>query len=454
MSSLPAAHDHCLAPGRGAHGDPPHRAYGRMFADLEPLTIGAEFFALHGAAAVTGTEAIFVDTSSGAEERPDLPAAGWPVFGQFIAHELTADRSRLAARADPARLANARSPRLNLESLYGLGPADQPYLVQRASPFLMLIGGEADRPDLPRNSEGVALIGDPRNDVHGLMARMHLAFLGAHNALAERHTASGAPEDTCFALAQRDLRRHLQWIVVHEFLDLVVGEAVAAPARAGERRFFRPEGELTLPVEFADAAFRYGHSQVRDRYALHPGGSALRLFPDLAGFRPMDDAPADWGMLFDLPGRAPAPQRCKAIDGRLVPSLIHLPAEVTGALAAVEHQSLAIRDLQRGLATGLPSGEAVARRIGARPLDADEVGVDSLGWVGETPLWYYILKEAEVLQAGRRLGPVGGCIVAEVLTAVVDSDPESYVNAEPDWTPTLAPAGRFGLGHLLLLAES
>ena len=454
MSAPSAARDHCLAPGRAAHGNPPHRAYGRMFGDLEPLTIGAEFFAAHGAAAVNETETIFVDTDSGLEERPDLPAAGWPVFGQFIAHELTADRSRLAARADPAELANARSPRLDLEAVYGLGPADQPYLVQRAAPSLMLIGGDTDHPDLPRNAEGVALIGDPRNDVHGLMARMHLAFLLAHNALAARHSASGAPEEACFALAQRDLRWHLQWIVVHEFLDLVVGEAVAAPARAGERRFFRPEGELMLPVEFADAGFRYGHSQVRDRYALHPGGPALQLFPDLAGFRPLNDAPVDWGMLFDLPGRPPAPQRSKAIDGRLVPSLIHLPAEVTGPLAAVEHQSLAIRDLQRGLATRLPSGEAVARRIGARPLDADEVGVEALGWVGETPLWYYILKEAEVREAGRRLGPVGGCIVAEVLTAVVDADPDSYVNVEPSWTPALADADGFGLGHLLLLAQS
>lgn len=361
--------DHCLAPGRTAHDAAPPRAYGRMFAELEPLTIGAEFFSRHGVAAVTGVETIFIDTDP-ESDRPDLPAAGWPVFGQFIAHELTADRSRLVARADPALLANARNPRLDLEAVYGLGPADQPYLMQRASPSLMLIGGDAERPDLPRNPEGVALIGDPRNDVHGLMARMHLAFLQAHNALASRHAADGAAQEACFTLARRDLRWHLQWIVVHEFLDLVVGEDLAAATRAGERRFFRPEGALMLPVEFADAAFRYGHSQVRDRYALHEGGPARRLFPDLAGFRPIDDAPTDWGMLFDLPGRPPAPQRCKAIDGRLVPSLIHLPAEVTGELAAVEHQSLAVRDLQRGLGDGTALrgvDRAAHRRAAARP---------------------------------------------------------------------------------------
>ena len=423
-----------------------------MFGDLEPLRIGEAFFVTHGKAAVAGTETTFVDLSSDEQIRTDLPAAGWPVFGQFVAHDLTADRSRLAARADPGELANARTPRLNLETVYGLGPGDQPYLMQRGSPSLLLIGGDAEHPDLPRNQQGVALIGDPRNDVHGLMARMQLAFLQVHNALVQRHEAAGAGEEQCFELARRDLRWHFQWIVVHEFLDLSVGPELAAATRAGDRPHFRPDGELLLPVEFADAAFRFGHSQVRDHYRLHPDGPPHSLFPDLSGFRAIVDRPVDWSMLFDMPGSPPAPQRAKAIDGRLVPSLIHLPLEVTGALDSEEQQSLAVRDLQRGLATGLPSGEAIARRIGARVLDADEIGVAHLGWEGETPLWYYLLKEAEILHAGRQLGPVGGCIVAEVLTAVVADDPDSYINAEPGWTPTLPHEGDFTLGDLLSVA--
>lgn len=425
-----------------------------MFGALPSLRIGEEFFAAHGKAAVAGSDTTFVATAD-APTRTDLPAAGWPVFGQFIAHDLTADRSRLASRADPGELVNARSPRLNLEAVYGLGPIDQPYLAQRASPAMLLIGGEPGRPDLPRNHEGVALIGDPRNDVHGLMARLQLAFLQAHNALVARHQAAGVGEEDCFALAQRDLRWHFQWIVVHEYLELSVGTELAAAARAGERPHFRPDGELLLPVEFADAAFRVGHAQVRDRYQVRHDGPSHALFPDLAGFRPTRDAPVDWELLFDLPGRPAAAQRAKAIDGQLAPSLIHLPVEVTGALVAEEHQSLAVRDLMRGLATGLPSGEAIARHLGARVLDAGELGIAELGWSGETPLWYYLLKEAEQLQDGRQLGPVGGCIVAEVLTAILDADPDSYPNAAPGWTPTLPHAGPdFTLGDLLLVATA
>jgi hypothetical protein len=179
-----------------------------------------------------------------------------------------------------------------------------------------------------------------------------------------------------------------------------------------------------------------------------------RLFPDLLGFRPVPpEHVADWGVLFDLPGRPPAPQRAKRIDGRLVPSLIRLPTEVTGDLAEAEHRSLAVRDLQRGLAVGLPSGEAVARHLGVAPLTEAELGVSHLGWTWETPLWFYVLKEAEVREGGERLGPVGGTIVAEVITGVVDHDPTSFRAVDPAWRPTLPAAGpSFTLADLLVLA--
>jgi hypothetical protein len=77
------------------------------------------------------------------------------------------------------------------------------------------------------------------------------------------------------------------------------------------------------------------------------------------------------------------------------------------------------------------------------------VGVAELGWEGETPLWYYVLKEAEAREHGRRLGPVGGRLVAEVLCAVVENDPASYLSVDPRWTPTLPHDGSFTLGHLL-----
>jgi hypothetical protein len=119
-----------------------------------------------------------------------------------------------------------------------------------------------------------------------------------------------------------------------------------------------------------------------------------------------------------------------------------------------EHHSLASRDLQRGTALGHPSGEAIAREMGVELLSADECGPEKNGWTGETPLWYYVLKEAEVRAGGEHLGPVGGRIVAEVLLGLLDADPGAYKRTEPSWHPTL-PASRpgdFTMADLLAFA--
>ena len=112
---------------------------------------------------------------------------------------------------------------------------------------------------------------------------------------------------------------------------------------------------------------------------------------------------------------------------------------------------MAVRDLQRGQGFGLPSGEAVARRLGVEPLTPEEVGLGPAGWRLETPLWFYLLKEAEHRGGGERLGPVGGRLVGEVLVGIVDADGESYRAVDPGWRPSLpAPrTGRFGLSDLL-----
>jgi hypothetical protein len=101
-----------------------------------------------------------------------------------------------------------------------------------------------------------------------------------------------------------------------------------------------------------------------------------------------------------------------------------------------EFHALAVRDLERGQGTGLPSGEAVARRMGEAPLTRDEVGAARAGWSGETPLWYYLLREADVRCGGNRLGPVGGRIVGEVLAGLLALDPGSVHHAPAGWRPS------------------
>src|SRR5258707_8935129 len=148
------------------------------------------------------------------------------------------------------------------------------------------------------------------------------------------------------------------------------------------------------------------------------------------GLGPIGDLSVDWTLLFDVHGDQSA-QRAKPIDGRLVGSLISLPQAITGEVGDHAYASLAARDLQRGQALGLPSGENVARLIGAEVLGEEELGLSAHGWTAETPLWLYIQREAAARHAGDRLGEVGGTITAEVLIGVIGRDPESYWAAPP-----------------------
>jgi hypothetical protein len=92
--------------------------------------------------------------------------------------------------------------------------------------------------------------------------------------------------------------------------------------------------------------------------------------------------------------------------------------------------------------------------MGIEPLTRDEVGLNQMGWNSETPLWFYILREAEVCHGGERLGEVGGRIVAEVLLGLIDGDPNSYRNAGTQWRPELpgTQAGQFTMADLLRFA--
>jgi hypothetical protein len=339
---------------------------------------------------------------------------------------------------------------LNLEIIYSDGPIGSPYLFDLADPAKFLLG--ADGGDVPRNQQGVALIGDPRNDVHLFSLTLHIALLRAHNQIVDLLRVDGVLEADVFDKARILLTWHYQWAIVHDFLPRLVGASLVDQVLADGGRWFAPDrGEAYIPLEFADAAYRYGHGQIRHAYRLVDDGPAVPLFPDLVGFGPPPpDRRLDLAQVFDLPGRAPA-QRAKRLDGRLAASLIGLPEQVTGAVDTAAYRSLAVRDLLRGDTTGLPSGEAVARRLGIEPLTADEL---DQAWPGGTPLWFYILKEAEHRGDGDRLGPVGGQIVAEVLIGLLRADPASYLSLEPNWQPSLPAAGSdFDLGDLLTLGD-
>ena len=443
MSTEAIARDHCLAPERV---DAPVQGgrYRRLFEDLPPLI--ADERALHELGRPGGAADLGADG-----EGPDASvAAGWPFFGQFIAHDITADRSPLGHRADPDQIRNFRTPRANLEVVYGAGPVGSPYLYDNDDPAKLLL--DADGVDVPRNQQGIALVGDPRNDVHLFMNQIHVGFVRLHNRLVDRLREDGIPEADLFEEARRAATWHYQWVILREFLPILIGSDLTDQLLDFGADLYRPGDDPYIPFEFADAAYRYGHSQIRHTYRVNDSLGPVPLFPDLIGFCEVPaERAVDWSRLFDVLGRPPA-QRAKRIDGTLPQSLIALPQAVSGVDETDAYASLANRDLQRGQSIGLPSGETVARSLGVEPLTTEQVALAEYGWSVETPLWIYILREADALHDGDRLGPVGGRIVGEVLIGIIEADPESFRSVQRRWKPTLPSRDPDGFGIADILA--
>jgi len=382
--------------------------------------------------------------------------AGYTFLGQFVDHDLTLDTtSALQQQIDVEGTRNFRTPALELDSLYGLGLAAQPSLYDRQNPGLFLLS--ADGKDLPRNSQGLALIGDPRNDENVLISQLHLLFLRFHNAVFKDHTDPALGLAERFEAAQKLVRWHYQSIVVNEFLPRICGVTNVKRMLREPQDWFA-HGAF-MPVEFSVAAYRFGHSQVRPGYALGTGRGAA-LFPDnpsappspgdLRGGRPVPaNLVVDWAFFF-----GPDAQPGKLVDTKISTVLIRLPDGVVPPGTPDERRSLATRNLLRGEDAQLPSGQDVAARLGLPVLSDRKLWSGVTGGKGPAPLWYYCLKEGEVRTKGLRLAGVGAEIVGRTILGLLHADHASYLYQHPRWAPTLPSkkAGRFTMSDLANLA--
>jgi hypothetical protein len=397
-----------------------------------------------------------VSLSNDGFDNANIPA-GFAYLGQFIDHDMTMDKTPLGEQQkDKHGTLNYDTPFFDLGSVYGRGPTLDPQLYDPADRRLLRIGVTAEgHPDLPRNADGVAIIGDPRNDENLIVAQLHLAFLQLHN----RFALSGQS----FAEAQRLTRWHFQWLIVHDFLPRIVGQEMVdsildpTPGKPSkvDLRFYKPGDKKRpmMPLEYSGAAYRFGHSMVRAEYEMSDGITVPffgRAPHDLRGSRPLPEfARADWNYFFDIPGLGMPDDRnlTRHIDTKLALPLEKLPPTV------VQHidnaiLSLAERNLRRANQLGLPAGQDVAKAIGITPIANRELGLTDTAWNGKAPLWFYILKESE-LAGGLRVGPVGGRIIAEVILGILSLDRDSYVNAAAGWTPPTLP---YACGDMLLQA--
>ncbi|RZS82666.1 heme peroxidase [Motilibacter rhizosphaerae] len=406
--------------------------------------------------------------------------AGVTFLGQFIDHDLTFDAtSKLGVAADPTVSPNGRTPRLDLDSVYGGGPMMQAELYDKAHPAKLLLESGGLFEDLPRRADSSPVIADFRNDTNLMISGLHAAFAKFHNNAVDTVAGPGTPPIDAFVEARRLTTWHYQWLVLHQFLPLVVGQATVDGVRASCGRSFRPDVQAFVPVEWSGAAFRFGHSMVRPSYRANLAGDGGQPFFGLifdprlqvADGEQLTSEPDDlrggyraprrfvgWQTFFDFGGAYTAAVRPnKLIDTVLSTPLFTLPPSAVAHLPGdVGPLALPQRTLLRHLTWSLPSGQRLARRFEVPVLsrgDLADVGGYGHGLDTSTPLWLYILREAQVVNGGRFLGPVGGRIVAEVLIGLLEADPTSYLNVQPDWQPTLgATGGDYTMAQFLTFA--
>jgi hypothetical protein len=434
---------------------------------------------------------------AGGEEPGDsrIPAI-YTYFGQFIDHDITlegqpagippaesgaievllADGMRpLDAGRVRGALRNLRTATLDLDSVYGLPAPRDP--VNAAKLQVGRVTTLENNTTIPGRRPGrAALIGDPRNDENLIVAQLHVAFLRAHNRLADQGRS--------FEDGRKVLRQHYQWLVLHDFLPRIADPEITGRVIEQGNRWLNPYARTFMPLEFAVAAYRFGHSMgVRDVYDFNLNftprgdGNAIpaslellftftALSGQLGGERTggdNDTLPENWIIEWERFAGPDSVNMARKLDTKLAGGLFRL-RNVEGQVEAPEGAArLAVRNLLRGYRLRLPTGQAIARLLGFEPLKGDQLreaaaseeqfaALDAGGFLERTPLWYYLLAEAKLHGRGDHLGPVGSTIVAEVLAGLVMRSEDSILR-QPGWKPCLSGAeGAFDLFDLLRFA--
>ena len=450
------------------------------------------------------------DTGRGDDDIPPTPPlvpdstipAGYTYFGQFVDHDITLDvSSSLDVAQDANTITNMRTPALDLDSVYGRGPALDPFLYRFPSdgdglpPTAVKLQMGRNQPttdggpltgagtpttpvafDVPRVLSGTqstvsapdstftAIIGDPRNDENLIVSQLHHAMLRFHNRVVDLLVTAFFPNDI-FVEAKKIVTHHYQWCVVHDFLPRICGAAAVNNAIGSV--VAAVGSPFRMPVEFAVAAYRFGHSMIRDRYVLNTSlPASVSDLRNVFAFVRVPRLPvfSNWVVDFNMFFHTAHPvagsfNNARKIDSVLAHGLESIPGG-SGILAI-----LAARNLRRGLAMELPSGQAAATALGIPPLTtaqlttglpAAEVALLNANGgtlLARTPLWYYVLREAMVLNGGNQLGPLGGRIVAETFVRMLRRDANSFMNV-PGFTPSLPSSvpGTFMIADMLEFA--
>ena len=408
--------------------------------------------------------------------------AGYTYFGQLIDHDVTFDPTpfKEANRWTAEDIKNGRTPWLDLDQVYGGGPdlSGQLYKGPKGEERFDI----ADNCDLPIG-KFYKLLGDQslplkeqdfRDLENAIILQMHVLFMRLHNLAIERNMSCGIREvdevdKTPFKKAARLVRWQYQYLVRNDYLTKIADINILSHVQTHGPAFKWEPGKVFIPVEFSTAGFRFGHSAVLEEYALNqsnsfPIGKLIDL--KLATERLPPEKVIDWRHFFKVRGStSPAAAGMNFLDMRIVPALGNLKQytarlfsndpllDPSKASAPADPGELPVRTLQRSawmrVATGqdiisalkwkdkeLTSKQLLGKKC-CKDQSPDKAGeaLRDAGLLQKTPLFFYVLREAEVLGCGKHLGPVGSQIVADVIEGAFRFDPDWDWKVRNTWRP-------------------
>ena len=390
--------------------------------------------------------------------------AGYTYLGQFIAHEITHNGTEYPGsgkQLSEGDILQKTSPNIDLGSLYDeMNFEPGTYRLALGSTMCGYPGPLCA--DIPRYQQGAPQIPEARNDENTSISQLHVAMIRFHNAVASQ--CLGETGKCSLDEIKKIVIQHFQSVVLHDYLEKIVDPTVYKHVMQFGNQWYDPRTERTpaMPVEFAMAAFRFGHSMVRTVYPdwnefLSPTLEGLLAETNQGGryfTRLKSRWLLDWRRMFDFDELKPIYAR--RIDTQIAQKLLELPKNTLEFKKP--SRNLAARTLLFGRTASLPSGQKAAEEINAilfsaksKPslieiLDPDNIPppenqeacrvLNTENLKNYTPLWYYILREARVQQCGNRLGQLGSWIVMEVLYRLI-IDSEYSILQEKNWKPTL-----------------
>ncbi|HSK17623.1 MAG TPA: peroxidase family protein, partial [Longimicrobiales bacterium] len=291
------------------HSEPRVDRFGRMFPHLPPSYVSRPKLV------DLGKPGGPMDAGSSKKSTSSVPV-GMVFFGQFVDHDITLDASTSFEQVvdDAGEVMNVRTPTLDLDCIYGLGPEAQPYLYSQTAPFAgakLLTGADTGAgglvdDDLLRSANGRAMIGDPRNDENRIISQMQLAMVRFHNHVCDTLNAAQPTlqNSKLYEEARKQTTWHYQWNVVHDFLTTMCGAAVVDRILACGREYYCG-GVPYIPVEFSVAAYRFGHSMIPMQIQTQKNGAKHDLFGSVLGdgFKALTNPAAvvDFHELFETP---------------------------------------------------------------------------------------------------------------------------------------------------------